>query len=86
MKYKIFYKQKLIGYCVLRKEIKFGINIMWIMDLVINRDYEIFYSHVLNSISIKFLYISDFITSLIPMHRYSKYFIKSGFILVKKCL
>ena len=79
-KHKIYYNNGLIGYCVVRIERKFNLNIIWIMDLLINREHESQYSNVLNSIVLIYYNTSDFITSLLPMQKYSKAYLKSGFI------
>ena len=79
-KYKILYDQNLIGYCVIRIERKFGLNFVWIMDIFINKEYENQYANVLNIIAMKNMYTSDFITSLLPSKKYTKYYYKSGYI------
>ena len=75
----IIYNNDLIGYCVLRQEVKFGIHFTWIMDLALHQDYNSQYSSVLNAIAAKYLYCSDFITSLLPNNEFTKYFLKSGY-------
>ena len=79
-KYKIYYDHKLIGYYVIRNKKKFNINFTWIMDLLIIRGYEDNFSNVLNAIALQNLYASDFITSMLPMKQYAKYYKRSGFI------
>ena len=78
-KFNILYDKKIIGFCILRDDTKFGIKFIWIMDMLLNENFENKYSAVLNIIALKYEYESDFIVSLLPMRKYAKYFWKARY-------
>ena len=73
------YKNNLIGYCVVKLENKFNLNIVWIMDIVLIKKYIQYYSRVLNMIALNYMETSDFISSLLPNREYIGKYIKSGY-------
>ena len=77
--FKIMYKGSLIGYCVIRIEEKFGLKFAWIMDLFIHDEFDNFFQNVLNEISLRYFFKSDFITSLLPNKYYKKYYVRAVF-------
>ena len=71
-KYNILYMGEIIGICILRDESKFGINFIWIMDLVLKNNNLDQYQAVLNALAYRFSKKADFIVSLLPGRKYAK--------------
>ena len=84
--FKIFCKGKLIGYCVISIEEKFGLKFAWVIDLYIQDKFINYFYIVLNIIATKFFLESDFITSLLPNICYKKYYARAGFFKIPQFL